>query len=251
MPAKKENITMKNGKKTNRNKGKHYGATLVSGAIRRGAFKSMMKATSTILTVLAAVALILTITARAAVAEDMPAAAKDWKLLGSGSQVTSGTGYCFQNQSIDQSIRYGKRGSLGGINLVWDKKADLKNAHFESESGSGSIKYGEKLALKIDNDSKPYVRYDHRDIGVNLNWSNTPVFEWVIVGGKEGDPVKVGESFALVNKVEKDFLIYAKRGGEAINLRWYQDRNKGGYFDQAKKASFEEAKKVAVEAATK
>ena len=167
-------------------------------------------------------------------ADDMSTAAKDWKLLGSGSEVTSSTGYCFHNKTLGQSIKYGKRGSLGGINLVWDKAANLTNTHFENESGQGPIKYGEKIALKIDGIKTPYVRYEKRNIGINLTWSGEPIFEWVIVGGKEGDPVKVGETFALINTFEKDFLVYAKRGGEAINLRWYLDRNKGDYSDKIK-----------------
>lgn len=162
------------------------------------------------------------------------ATAKDWKLRGSGSAVTSGTGYCFFNQTNAQAIKYGKRGSLGGINLVWDKSTTLTNAHFENEGNQGAIKYGEKVAFKIDGIKTPFLRYARRNIGINLTWSETPVFEWMIVGGAEGTPVKLETPFALINTVEKDFLIYAKRGGEAINLRWYLDRNKGGYLDQAK-----------------
>jgi hypothetical protein len=166
-------------------------------------------------------------------------AAKDWKLLGSGREVTSSAGYCFRNNTLGQSIKYGKRGALGGINLVWDKAANLTNAHFENESGQGAIKYGEKIAFKIDGISTPFLRYEHRNLGINLGWSGKPVFEWVIVGGKQGDTIKVGERFGLINIVEKDFLVYAKRGGEAINLRWYIDRNKGGYLDSAKRATLD------------
>ena len=46
-----------------------------------------------------------------------------------------------------------------------------------------------------------------------------------------GTRVRTNQQIAVINQVEKDFLVYARRPGCAINLRWYKDRNGGGNWD--------------------
>jgi hypothetical protein len=132
---------------------------------------------------------------------------------------------------------------LGGINLVWDLSTDLGNFTIESYgTRAGSpIKYGDVVAISIQGISQPYLRYEKREIGINLNWSDDPIYEWIVAGGPEGEVVKTKTKVALLNTVEKDFLIYAPRGGNAINLRWYIDRKKGGYLDAAKRAAWKKS----------
>ena len=147
------------------------------------------------------------------------------------------------NKTLNQSIKYGKRGSLGGINLVWDSSTDLGNFTIESSgTAAGSpIKYGDRVAISIQGINTPYLRYNKRDIGINLNWSDSPIYEWIVAGGPKGEVIKTKTQVALFNTVEKDFLIYAERGGKAINLRWYIDRNEGGYINAATRAALKKS----------
>lgn len=162
----------------------------------------------------------------------------DWTIVGSGLDVRSGQRYTLVNKTLKQSIRYGERGRFGGINLVWDRSTNLGNFTIESKGPAGSpIKYGDRVAISIRGVSTPYLRYEKRTFGINLNWSDRPIFEWIVLGGPEGKIVNTKTRVALLNTVEKDFLIYAMRGGKAINLRWYIDRDQGGYMDTAKRAA--------------
>jgi hypothetical protein len=69
----------------------------------------------------------------------------DWKVLGAGAQVKSGTKYTLRNVTDNNSLRYGKRAA--GINLVWDKKTTLDNITFKREGGGAALNYGDKVAI--------------------------------------------------------------------------------------------------------
>lgn len=160
----------------------------------------------------------------------------NWTIVGRGLDVLPGQRYTLVNKTLRQSIRYGQRGSLGGINLVWDTSTNLRNFTIEPIESAGSpIKYGDRVAISIQGIDQPYLKYERRTIGINLNWSNRPIYEWIIAGGPKGTVVKAQTQVALFNTVEKDFLIYGQRGGKAINLRWYKDRNQGGYLAAMKR----------------
>jgi len=153
----------------------------------------------------------------------------DWKILGSGTEVKSGTSYTLFNVTDNDSLRYGER--TWGINLVWDKSKALNNIRFDVKGGgSKTLKYGDVVAIHVKNGG--YLYYHHRDIGVNLSWSTPAKYEWVIAGGTKGTPVKVGAPLALYNQVEKDFMIFAERPA-GVSLRWWKDRElAGGVFDR-------------------
>lgn len=55
-------------------------------------------------------------------------------------------------------------------------------------------------------------------MSINLNWSDKPIYERIVAGGPKGHVVKTQTQVALFNIKEKDFLIYAERGGEAIKF---------------------------------
>ncbi len=76
-----------------------------------------------------------------------------------------------------------------------------------------------------------YLKYQVRDKGINLGWSETPVFEWEIQGdGNPSGKVQTGKLFRLYNHVEKDYLVFAVRDN-GIHLRWLKDSSKKDAFD--------------------
>src|SRR2546421_2834047 len=124
----------------------------------------------------------------------------DWQALGGTGAIQSfNSKFTLKNVSDKESIKYGKR--TWGINLVWDKSTSLNNVQFDKETGNGDVKYGEHVAIRFNNGGA-YLRYKRVRFGINLDWSQTPVYEWVIGGGQPGQSVKFGESFALMNEVE-------------------------------------------------
>lgn len=63
----------------------------------------------------------------------------NWTIVGRGSDVLPGERYTLVNKTLRQSIRYGQRGSLGGINLVWDTSTNLRNFTIEPKSLRGHL----------------------------------------------------------------------------------------------------------------
>ena len=159
----------------------------------------------------------------------------DWQLRGAGTEVAAGTGYALYNVTDKESVRYGDR--TWGINMVWDKKKDLKNIKLVGQgNATGPIRYGDVVAVHVEKGG--YLKYGKRDVGINLVWSTPPAYEFVVTGGAKGTPVKTNAPIGLYNQVEKDFLIYADRP-VGINIRWYKDRDKGGLGALLKSAAKE------------
>src|SRR5207248_7129903 len=124
------------------------------------------------------------------------------KVLGAGAQVKSGTKYTLRNVTDNNSLRYGKRAA--GINLVWDKNTTLDNITFKREGGGAALNYGDKVAVHVKDGG--HLFYQKRTLGMNLVWSTPPKYEWVILGGQKGKPVKTGAALRLYNERAKDFL---------------------------------------------
>lgn len=146
-----------------------------------------------------------------------------WKLLGSGSQVMPGRGVTMWNVPNNQSMRYGEREY--GINLVWDGRADLGNVTIERRSGSNAIRFGEPVAIRIQNGG--YIRYQEREYGINLVWSSQAIYEWEVTGGSTGQAVPLNRQVGLFNRTHGDHLVYGERE-YGINLRWWSDLRRWG-----------------------
>lgn len=109
-----------------------------------------------------------------------------------------------------------------GINLGWTDNAHPNTAArrsrfiFSRKSPSaGPIRYGEPLALAWH--GKPFIKYKKRRFGINLNWSRTPSYEWVILGGRPGQPVMGGKDRVVIyNLKHQQPLIHFNRtaGGD-------------------------------------
>lgn len=147
-------------------------------------------------------------------------ALKDWSVQRSGPPglFASDASVPLKNETNNECIRYGERDY--GINLVWDSSCNRSVIKFKRASGTGSIKYGEPLAIHVLNGG--YVRYREREYGINLVWSETPVYEWEIRGRDSGEFVYTTAKFSLYNRTIKDYVVYCVRS-YGINLRWARD----------------------------
>jgi hypothetical protein len=142
-----------------------------------------------------------------------------WQFTGSSGVMRAGQAYGLKNNVIGKRIAYGERDA--GVNLVWVASDAGPNITLIRASGARDvIKHGDFFAIRIKGGK--HLRYQKRTVGVNLGWSDAPLEEWQIVGGKEGDPVTLQQPLALKNKVEDDVLVYAVREF-GINFRWEKD----------------------------
>jgi hypothetical protein len=108
-----------------------------------------------------------------------------------------------------------------GINLGWTDDASPATAarvsrwFFTRKDTTHPIRYGDKIALGYGS-APSYIYYAHRTVGIDLDWSYTPRFEWKLLGGKIGTQVRSGDWLAIYNTETKQPLIYFDRtvGGD-------------------------------------
>lgn len=127
-----------------------------------------------------------------------------WTILNLDAKTTEvrpGQRYLLKNKRNRHFLKYKKQGTFGGINLGFTDDAEpataKKSVHWEFVNKTGTaVKYNEPVALRCKDD---YLYYGSRDVGINLKWSDGPVFQWWLYGGKSGTPVHTRDWFCLWN----------------------------------------------------
>ena len=105
-----------------------------------------------------------------------------------------------------------------GINLGWSLGPPIGSIRLVAQDGS--LAFNERVAIEVTGHG--FVRYEVRDNGINLGWSDSEVYEWEVHG--DGLTPSLGHRMrvALWNRVEGDYLVYSRRS-RGINLRWSED----------------------------
>lgn len=128
--------------------------------------------------------------------------------------------YNLKNKQVRKFLQWEEQ--TFGINLGWTDDAEPATAKrvmrwfcTRNSRDAGPVRYGETIALGYG--IKPsYIYRAHRDVGVDLNWSEAPVFEWKLLGGKVGQEVATGQWFAIYNTKGRECLLEFDRtvGGD-------------------------------------
>jgi hypothetical protein len=151
---------------------------------------------------------------------------KQWKILnldGSKGDIRPGKRYLLKNSTNRHFLQYKNQGTFGGINLGFSDDAEPSTAakvvHWEFLNRQRTaLKYDEPVALRCKDG---YLRYGSRSVGINLVWSDSPVFEWRLLGGRPGTPVTTSDWFSIFNMHSQpgEPMIYFQReiGG---NIGW-------------------------------
>lgn len=151
---------------------------------------------------------------------------KDWEIQfrgdkapGTGPEVRLNSFYVLNNLTIGKYVGYGRREY--GVNLVWDATLPIDdgNIRFESRGGSGPLQLGQPIAVFVKGGG--YLHYKERKYGINLEYSQTPMYQWEFRGTGTG-PVRLKTSVSLYNSVSRDYVVYCRRD-YGINLRWAKD----------------------------
>jgi hypothetical protein len=128
--------------------------------------------------------------------------------------------YNLKSQQVRKYLQHEKQAY--GINLGWTDDAEPATAAkvrrwFFARMGGGNapVRYGETIALGNGGDPS-FIRNAHRTVGIDLDWSDTPVYEWKILGGSVGDAVRTGDLVAIYNVHARECLIHfdRTRGGD-------------------------------------
>lgn len=151
----------------------------------------------------------------------------------------AGRNYNIKNLERRRFLQYEKQGTARGINLGWTSDAKSSTAKnraqwfFARKSNSqNSIVYGERVAIGWGERNKPFIQYAKRKVGINLDWSKTPVYEWVFLGGEVGKPVQLGKDRVVIfNMKHREPLIYFDRTVGA-NMGWPDSTRWNGPTDE-------------------
>ncbi len=116
-----------------------------------------------------------------------------------------------------------------GINLDWVFDGSKSIVKFISASGSPTIASGAPVAIYVSgydtNRSGGYLYYKDREYGINLEFSSSPQFQWIVYPGNLG--MQTGNRFnparvQLHNTVAGSAVTYCKRE-YGINWKWAKD----------------------------
>lgn len=156
----------------------------------------------------------------------VPDAMKVWKIgvdpanVLSWNNYTDNQGYHLFCITNGEYLTWEKKPA--GVNLGFHKKGDNKTHFRLPDNQEREILSGESVSLGIG--GKPsFLYYKTRDWGINLDWSETPRFEWRIFGPELGKPIPENTPVAIVNdnadNPGPDFLIHFKRP-VGVNIGW-------------------------------
>jgi hypothetical protein len=147
--------------------------------------------------------------------------ATEFELGQTGGTLKSGDKVSLFDSYNKSFVKYGERTS--GINLTWDSKDPLRNIELH-KPGGGVIRYGDKVAIRVDGGG--FLKYGDRRWGIKLNWVSSNAsekpYEWEVRGGETGQPVPKNKPVRLFNTVENDNVVYCRRPW-GINLAWAKD----------------------------
>jgi hypothetical protein len=131
--------------------------------------------------------------------------------------------YNLKNNKTRKFLQYEEQ--TVGINLGWTGDASPQTGErvsrwfFTRQEGTGgAVRYGETIALAYGL-GRSFLYYTGRTWGINLDWSNPPVFEWQLLGGPTGTTVQRDSYLAIYNRKVGEFFTYFDRnvGG---NIGW-------------------------------
>jgi hypothetical protein len=159
-------------------------------------------------------------------ASEIMAEYKQWMIGANGSGVVIPSSerdhrsrYNLKGSVPKKFLQYEKQGAGRGINIGWTDDASAHSAdrtskwHFSRKSdATGPILYGESVAIAWGDGDEPFIRYSERRVGINLDWSKRPVYEWTLLGGEPKTPVRRGEDWLVIYNLRHNApLIYFDR----------------------------------------
>ncbi len=175
-----------------------------------------------------------------------------WQLLSIEPGILqTNTYYALKNLITQKSIEYGyvKR----GIQLVWGQESFQHIIAFEMpDAPEGcNLRFGDKIAIYMKD--RGYIITKSRGYGINLTWSKTPAYQWII-GRMEKNPwrqpgkvayayqsvigrmekgnrvLSAGDKFSLINTAHSEELVHFPRSN-GVSLRWRTDCHNSWGFE--------------------
>ncbi|MBL7814571.1 MAG: hypothetical protein JNL70_06165 [Saprospiraceae bacterium] len=115
----------------------------------------------------------------------------------------------------------GYKSQKKGINLAWLSPQKTKqNIIFKDCDTDGVLTERDSVAICVEGGA--YLRYGAREYGINIVWSQTPVYEWALMSQNEAitTSVQSPKKYALYNRTKQAYLIYAEKYDVGVLLQW-------------------------------
>ncbi len=151
---------------------------------------------------------------------------EQWCLLAEKpGALLSNTYYALKNTITNKALECGF--VTKGIQLVWGEEPLRYPVAFEKADASNRspLRFGDKVAILMK--GKGYLVSRGRGYGINLAWSKTPNFQWLI--GPEnaiGEDLSTECVFRLFNTVVGECVLHYPRSN-GVSLRWESDFHSG------------------------
>jgi len=144
-----------------------------------------------------------------------------WQLLArKPSILRTNVYYALKNIVTQKSIECGyvKR----GIQLVWGPSFQHVIAFRTPDAPTQSdLRFADKIAIHMKD--KGYIICKGRGYGINLAFSQSPAYQWIIGPVENGnDVLSSGDKFSIFNTIEDDCLVHFPRSN-GVSLRWKTD----------------------------
>ena len=145
-----------------------------------------------------------------------------WTILGENEKIKPDAKYHLFNLESRKVLAYQKQKK--GINLGWFEPQKTKlNILFKDTNADGILDERDSVAIHVEDGA--YLKYGEREYSITIVWSQTPVYEWIIMAEKLD--VRTGTHtqtrYALFNRTKQAFMIYAERDGIGVRLQWSDD----------------------------
>jgi hypothetical protein len=137
----------------------------------------------------------------------LTSSATQWRGL---TSISGGTGELRNPGLYSSNLVYSER--VFGVNLDWHE--DGTSVWTVQGQAGPEVMWGEAVALRVLGGG--WLRYGTQTWGVDLQLSDTPVYEWYILGGQPGQPMG-GTDFALWNRAASGYLVWAQQS-YGVNL---------------------------------
>ena len=125
------------------------------------------------------------------------------------------------NAKLSKTLAYKK--TKKGISLVFValKKTPL-NIIFKDTNNDGLLDTNDVMAIQVIDGA--YLKYGAREYGINIVWSQTPVYEWTISSDdKSVSGIQNNKKYGLYNKTKQTFLVYGEREDGIGQMKWFDD----------------------------
>lgn len=142
-----------------------------------------------------------------------------WVMKTGSGEIESGKVHKLCNDQTGECLGWKKQPSGTGINLSWFPESEDKQARLVKKDG-GKIEYGDTVALFVGKTDNSYLCYADRPFGINLEWSTSPCYEWVVGGGTANKELKVNDAFTLNSLKEKDDMVRCARSSAGFQGAW-------------------------------